>query len=283
MRTSPMLTVLQRRRAQSGRRLRRGVYLLPSLFTLGNLFCGYACIVQATRGAFEQAAMLIGFAVVLDMLDGRVARMTGTSSEFGVQFDSLADVVSFGIAPAVLAFQWGLSEFGQAGWAAGFIYVAAAAIRLARFNLQTAAQNTDKRYFVGMPSPPAAGVPASTVFAYPYGLEDWHALLALPMVLVPAFLMVSTIRYRSFKTFDLGVRRSYRNLLLIALLMAAVATRPEITLVVFAYGYLASGLVGLAWGRLVRRDARPEPKADTAVNDGTTDASHPPSAGQGVG
>jgi CDP-diacylglycerol--serine O-phosphatidyltransferase len=210
------------------------------------------------RGAFEQAALFIGVAVVLDMLDGRVARMTGTSSEFGVQFDSLADVVSFGLAPAVLAFQWGLSEFGQAGWAAGFIYVAAAAIRLARFNIQTTSQNTDKRYFVGMPSPPAAGVPASTVFAYPYGLESWHALLALPMVLVPAFLMVSTIRYRSFKTFDLGVRRSYRNLLLIALLMAAVATQPKVTLVVFAYLYLASGLIGFVWGRVVRRDAKPE-------------------------
>ena len=280
MRTSPMLTVLQRRRAQSGKRLRRGVYLLPSLFTLGNLFCGYACIVHAMRGAFEHAAMFIGFAIVLDMLDGRVARMTGTASEFGVQFDSLADVVSFGLAPAVLAFQWGLSAFGQAGWAAGFIYVAAAAIRLARFNIQTTAPNLDKRYFVGMPSPPAAGVPASTVFAYPYGLEDWHALLALPIVLVPAFLMVSTIRYRSFKTFDLRVRRSYRNLLVIALLMAAVATQPKITLVVFAYGYLVSGLAGLAWGRLVRRDPRHEPKIESATTD-SADADHQPSSGHG--
>ena len=159
------------------------------------------------------------------MLDGRVARMTGTTSAFGVEFDSLADVISFGMAPAILAFAWGLQPFGRLGWAAGFIFVSAAAIRLARFNIQSA-QNPDKRYFVGMPSPAAAGVPAATVFAYPYGLQDWFALLALPMVLVPAFLMVSTIRYRSFKTLDLGTRRSYRNLLLMALVIAAIATHP---------------------------------------------------------
>jgi CDP-diacylglycerol--serine O-phosphatidyltransferase len=237
-------------------RMRRGAYLLPSLLTLGNLFCGYACIVFTLRQNFEQAAALIGIAVVLDMLDGRVARMTGTSSAFGVEFDSLADVVSFGLAPAVLSFAWGLHEFGQAGWAAGFLFVAAAAIRLARFNIQTSAPGTDKRFFVGMPSPAAAGVPAATVYAYPYGLLGWkYAALALPMVLVPAFLMVSTIRYRSFKSFDLGTRRSYRGLLLMALVIAAIATHPQITLVVVAYGYLASGLIGWAWGRL--RSGRP--------------------------
>ena len=245
-----MLTVLRRRPRQT-RRFRRGVYLLPSLFTMANMFCGYCCVVYAMRGAFALAALFIGFAFVLDMLDGRVARLTGTTSAFGVEFDSLADVISFGMAPAILAFTWGLQPFGRLGWAAGFLYVSAAAIRLARFNIQS--PNQDKRFFVGMPSPAAAGVPAATVFAYPYGLQEWWSVLALPMVLVPAFLMVSTIRYRSFKTFDLGTRRSYRNLILIAVVMAAIATHPEITLVTMAYMYLLSGLIGHVWGRLRRR------------------------------
>ena len=131
------------------------------------MFCGYACIVYAMRGDLETAAPFIGFAIVLDTLDGRIARLTGTTSAFGVEFDSLADVISFGLAPAVLAFAWGLSELGRLGWAAGFIYVSAAAMRLARFNIQTATQ-VDKRYFVGMPTPPAAGVVAATVYAWPY-------------------------------------------------------------------------------------------------------------------
>jgi CDP-diacylglycerol--serine O-phosphatidyltransferase len=264
-----MLTVLRNRQSRSARRLRRGAYLLPSLFTLGNMFCGYACVVYALRENYAQAAMYIGFAFVLDMLDGRVARMTGTSSAFGVQFDSLADVISFGIAPAILAFAWGLSPFQRLGWAAGFIYVSATAIRLARFNVQST-QNPDKRYFVGMPSPAAAGVTGATVFAYPYGLQDWYALLALPMVLLPAFLMVSTIRYRSFKTLDLGTRRSYRNLLVMALVIAAIATHPQITLAAFAYTYLASGLIGLAWGKL-----HPRPATEPVASEVSTSPLHP--------
>src|SRR5437763_13742488 len=184
------------RRANDRRRprLRRGVSLLPSLFTMGNMFCGYACIVYAMRGDFDTAAPFIGFAVVLDMLDGRIARLTGTSSAFGVEFDSLADVISFGVAPAMLSFAWALQPLGRLGWAAGFLFVAAAAMRLARFNIQSAAGG-DKRYFVGMPSPAAAAIPASTVYAYPWGLYDYRAALpALAMVLIPAVLMVSTIR-----------------------------------------------------------------------------------------
>jgi CDP-diacylglycerol---serine O-phosphatidyltransferase len=258
-------------------RMRRGAYLLPSLLTLGNLGCGYACIVFALRNDFDQAAMLIGIAVVLDMLDGRVARLTGTSSAFGVEFDSMADVVSFGIAPAVLCFAWGLQQFGQAGWAAGFLFLAGAAIRLARFNIQTNLPGTDKRFFVGMPSPAAAGVPAATVFAYPDFTVGWpYNLLALPMVLVPAFLMVSTVRYRSFKSLDLGTRRSYRGLLLMALVIAAIATHPQATLLVVAYGYLASGLIGWAWARLRSgRSLDPAP-GPAAVDAAAVPATEPP-------
>jgi len=252
------LNPLQRR--SSRRDARRGVYLLPSLFTVANMFCGYACIVYATRGDYETAAPFIGLAVVLDMLDGRIARLTGSTSAFGVEFDSLADVISFGVAPAILAFSWGLTEFGRLGWAAGFIFVSAAAIRLARFNIQSTAA-TDKRYFAGMPSPAAAAVPAATVFAYPYGLQGWYALLALPMVLVPAFLMVSTIRYRSFKTLDLKSPRSYRNLIFMALVLASITAHPQVTLVVLAYAYLLSAFIELAIARMRRRGDTDSPQA----------------------
>ena len=236
------------------RRPRRGISVLPSLCTLANLFCGYACVVYAMRGEFATAAPLIGIAVVLDMLDGRIARMTGTASEFGVQFDSMADVVSFGMAPATLAFAWGLSPLGRLGWAAAFLFVAAAALRLARFNVQTA--SVDKRYFVGMPSPAAAGVVAATVFAYPAGFSEPH--FAAPLVLlvvVPAALMVSTIRFRSFKSVDTQSRHPFRLLILFALFMTALVTRPEEVLVVVSYGYLISPVVGA----IIARFRRPEP------------------------
>ena len=126
--------------AAGPRRKRRGMFLLPSLITVGNMFCGYACVMYAMRGDLATAAPFIGIAVVLDMMDGRIARMTGTSSEFGLQLDSLADVISFGVAPAILAFAWGLSELGRWGWAVGFLYVTACAMRLARFNVQTSTQ-----------------------------------------------------------------------------------------------------------------------------------------------
>jgi CDP-diacylglycerol--serine O-phosphatidyltransferase len=248
------------------RRFRRGVYLLPSLFTLANMFCGYACIVYAMRNEFETAAPFIGFAIVLDMLDGRIARLTRSASAFGLQFDSLADVISFGLAPAILTFNWGLSSLGRLGWAAGFIFVTAAAMRLARFNIQA---GTDKRYFVGMPSPAAAAVLASTVFAYPYPLVRYpEAILVLLVVIVPALLMVSTFRFRSFKTIDLQARRSYKVLLPFAVVLVAIATHAKITLVVLAYAYLLSAFVELAVWRLKRRGAHgaaePVPHIDEA-------------------
>jgi len=229
------------------------VFLLPSLFTVANLFCGYASVIHATRGDFDTAALLIGFAMVLDTLDGFFARLTHSSTDFGVQLDSLADVVSFGMAPAVLAFTWGLWPLRRLGWAVGFIYVAAAAMRLARFNIQTTAVS-DKRYFVGMPSPPAAAVIAATVYLYPVRLEDYRAALAaLAMVLVPALLMVSTIRFRSIKAIDMGWRRSYIGLFLAAVGIALIATQPRIALVIMAYTYLLSAFIGMASTRLRRR------------------------------
>jgi CDP-diacylglycerol--serine O-phosphatidyltransferase len=247
------------------------VSLLPSLFTMGNLFCGYACVVYAMRGEFETGAMFIGIAIVLDMLDGRIARLTGTSSDFGLQFDSLADVISFGMAPAILSFQWGLSPLGRLGWAAGFFFVAAAALRLSRFNIQSA--GGDKRYFVGRPRPPAAGSPAATVYLFPVALTDYRASLSvLAMVLVPAILMVSTIRFRSFKTIDLQVRRSYTVLILLAAGIMLIATHPKIVLVVMAYSYLASAFIEMAIVRLRHRGGQPASgEESSAVKQGQSD------------
>ena len=266
---------LRRTTGQPRQRFQRGVDILPTLFTLGNMFCGYACIVYAMRGEFETAAPFIGYSIVLDMLDGRIARMTGSASDFGVEFDSLADVISFGIAPAILSLSWGLQPLGRLGWLAGFLFLTAAAMRLARFNIQSG-MGGDKRYFVGMPSPAAAGIPAATVFAYPYALTDYRAALpVLAMVLVPAALMVSTIRFRSFKSIDLQSRRSYTVVILLAAGIALIATHPRVVLVVLAYSYLASAFVGLAISRL-RKAGRPSQDAsphavpiDPPARDGT--------------
>ncbi|MCA1560778.1 MAG: CDP-diacylglycerol--serine O-phosphatidyltransferase [Acidobacteria bacterium] len=244
---------LRRRAEDRPHRIRRGVYLLPSMFTVANLFCGYACVVYATQRDFDTAALLIGIAMVLDTLDGFVARLTKSSTAFGVELDSLADVVSFGLAPAILAFTWGLYPLGRLGWAAGFIYVTAAAMRLARFNIQTGAV-ADKRYFAGLPSPAAASVIASTVFLYPFGLQEREtALPALAMILVPAFLMVSTMRFRSVKAIDVGWRRSYLALFLVAVGLALIATHPRIALVVMSYSYVVAAFVLWAYGRLRKR------------------------------
>lgn len=256
------------------RGLRRGVFLLPSLFTVANLFCGWACVVYAMRSEFHTAAPFIGFAVVLDMLDGRIARMTGSSSAFGVEFDSMADLISFGMAPAALTFQWGLQPLGRLGWAVGFLYLAAAAVRLARFNIQHV---TDKRYFVGMPSPSAAGVPAATIFFVGDGLtERGPALLALVMLVVPALLMVSTFRFRSLKTMNLSSPVNSKVLIVVAAAIALFTTSPDVVLLVLAYGYLVSPIVEWA---ATRGSRKPAPAAGpTLVDASAAPADAPPEA-----
>ena len=251
-----MSAMLDSRRHGQDPHYRRGIYLLPSLFTIGNMFCGYASIVHAMWGEFAIAALSVGIAFVLDSLDGRIARYTNTTSAFGVEHDSLADVISFGMAPAVLAFSWGLTGLGRWGWASGFIYVAAAALRLARFNIQSTTQ-TDKRHFVGMPSPSAAGVVAATVYAWPERLAGPPAALAAVVVLlVPAFLMVSTVRFRAFGSVNFGWARSGRMpLFFFAILIVFIFTEPRFALVVLAYGYLLSALV--EWGLTRMRARRP--------------------------
>lgn len=231
--------------------LRRGAAILPTLFTIGNLFLGFSAIVQALRLNFESAAQFIVVAVIFDMLDGRIARMTGTTSEFGAQLDSLADIVSFGVAPAIIAYQWGLATLHRS-YLAAFFFVMCAAIRLARFNVQR--KVVDGRYFVGLPSPAAAGFVISIVYFRPEPLSDrLGALFTMALLVVGAFLMVSTLRYWSFKTFDLRSRRSYFAMVGIAALLALVATEPAWALLAWSVGYTLSGPVAYLIALLRRK------------------------------
>ncbi len=222
--------------------LRRGIHLVPSLFTTANILFGFLSIILATTGSLETASLLIGIAALLDALDGRVARMTGTTSAFGREFDSLADVVSFGVAPAILAWRWALSGFGRLGWAVAFLYVICCAVRLARFNIQSG--TADRRWFVGLPTPPAACVVAACVFLNPTPLDDRVLeVLTLAMVVVLSGLMVSKIRYRSFKDLDLRARRPYVWIVPVAVAFALVAAHPQLSLLVAAFVYVLSGFV----------------------------------------
>jgi CDP-diacylglycerol--serine O-phosphatidyltransferase len=203
------------------RKLRRGIYLLPTSFTTGNLCCGFYSLIESSRGHYTMAALLIIVAGVLDGLDGRIARMTGTTSEFGLEFDSMADISSFGIAPAFLAYEWALQSFHRIGWLIAFLFVACAATRLARFNIQHG--SSDKRFFAGLPSPAAAGVIASVVLAFPNPpTQLGFSVLIGVLVAATAALMVSHVRYRSFKSLDLKSPRSYLSVVAIALVFVAV-------------------------------------------------------------
>ena len=224
-------------------RLSRGLFVLPTLFTVGNLFCGYLSLWSSIRGTFELSAYHIIAAGVLDALDGRIARMTHSTSAFGEQYDSMADLVSFGVAPAVLAYSWGLADFHRLGWMVSFLFVVCGSMRLARFNIQ--AHVVDKRYFVGLPIPAAAGTVSTVVLATPERLVSkvWMGgLLGLTIIL--SYLMISTIRYRSFKDLDLRRRRPAWILPAIALFFAIIAFRPEIALASLALVFAASGPIG---------------------------------------
>jgi len=248
---------------ERGRHFRRGASILPSLFTTGNLFLGFWSIVKTLDGRFGEAAPLVGGAVVLDMLDGRIARLTNTQSEFGAQYDSLADAVSFGVAPALLAYGWALQAVPRAGWPAAFLFLACGVLRLARFNVQR--HVVDARYFVGLPIPAGAAQLAAVVFVLPDRLaERWMTVAMLALVVVVAFLMVSTFRYRSFKGFDLRRRRSYLSVLGIALLFLLVAAHPEASLLAVTTLYTVSGPLAWAVSALRRREDRPAPEPQPA-------------------
>jgi CDP-diacylglycerol---serine O-phosphatidyltransferase len=243
-------------------RFRRGASILPSLFTTGNLFLGFWSIVKVLQGDFGEAAPLIGWAIVLDMLDGRIARLTGTSSEFGAELDSLADVISFGVAPALLAYGWGFSAVPRGAWVFAFIFAAAGAIRLARFNVQRHA--VDGRYFIGLPIPMAAAPIAALVHFRPEPLGlPLQGFAAVAMVISLATLMVSTLRYPSFKNVDLRRRRSYISVLGIALGMAVLFLHREILLLGLAATYALWGPAAYAASLVSRRRGNPPPPVPT--------------------
>ena len=222
---------------------RRGIYLLPNLLTTAALLGGFYAIVFAFGGRFEAAAMAIFVAMAFDWADGRIARVTGTESAFGAQYDSLADMVAFGIAPVVLAATWSLESFGKAGWLAGFCYTAATALRLARFNTQAGV--ADKRYFQGLPCPAAAAVVAGLVWV---GVDrgvsgESLGLETFAVVILTSVLMVSNVRFRSFKEVDLRERIHFVTVLVVVLGFALVATDPALLLFVGFGLYALSGPV----------------------------------------
>lgn len=225
-----------------GQRRRRGIYLLPNLFTTAALFTGFYAIVAAIDNRFEQAAIAIFIAMLLDGIDGRVARMTNTESDFGAQYDSLSDMISFGIGPALVMYGWALSEMGKLGWLVAFIYTAGAALRLARFNTQVGI--ADKAYFQGLPSPAAAGIVAGMVWAGetlipPSQLVD---KVAMGLTIWAGVLMVSNVRYFSFKTINWKGKVPFVVLLLFVLVMVMVSTNPPLMLFLVFVIYSVSGI-----------------------------------------
>ncbi len=222
------------------KRTRNRIPVLPSLLTTGNLFCGFFALVSAIEGQFIRAAVAILVAMIFDILDGRIARYTGTTSRFGLEYDSLCDLVSFGVAPAILVYTFALKPYGRYGWLAAFLYVATAALRLAKFNIQN---SKEKAYFSGLPSPGAAGLVASTIlFTLWLGLSyPVRHVAILAMVYIISYLMVSGIPYFSFKKLDFAERHPFYSLVIFVLMLTVAAAEPQ--LILFC-GFLAYALSG---------------------------------------
>ena len=249
-------------------RMRKGVYILPNLFTTGNLFCGFWAIISVFQEKFFFAAIAILLACVFDVLDGKVARLSGATSKFGVQYDSLSDLVSFGVAPAFLAYSWALRPYGRFGWLAAFLFVVCGALRLARFNVMSASGET--KYFKGLPIPAAASMIALTILLYLRLIETgWvKDIVILVMIYVLAFLMVSGIRYISFKELNLAKRKPFRIFMFIVLSMIVIVMEPVLVLFGFVFAYILSGPVSmiLAWHKKrVLRKMEPVQEEDLVV------------------
>jgi CDP-diacylglycerol--serine O-phosphatidyltransferase len=248
----------RRRKPKKPGELKRGIYILPNLFTTGNLFCGFFAIAAAVNSKFKTAAVAILVSCLFDILDGKVARLTNSQSRFGVEYDSLADLVAFGVAPAMVMYLWALQPFGRLGWVAAFLFVACGALRLARFNVQV--NSIPKKHFVGLPIPGAACMVATTVLFLHHLGESGptkHFLL-LAMTYLLGFLMVSTMPYNSFKEIDRLQRMPFRSLFLAVLLLSVVAAQPAVMLFTLMALYLVSGPVEYLWRLGKRRSQLPE-------------------------
>ncbi len=223
---------------------RRGIYLLPNLFTTAGLFAGFYGIVSGMNSQFEAAAIAIFIAMVMDGLDGRIARLTNTQSDFGVEYDSLSDMISFGLAPSLIMYQWALSGMGKLGWLAAFVYTASTALRLARFNTQ--AGSDDKQFFQGLPSPAAAALLAGMIWlgeTQTFVDVTNLTILAFPVTVVAGILMVSNIRFYSLKQIDFKGRIPFVGILLLVLLFVFSASEPPLVLFSIALVYAISGPV----------------------------------------
>lgn len=233
---------------------RRGIYLLPNLFTTAALFSGFYAIVQAMNGRFEQSAVAIFIAMVLDGLDGRVARLTHTQSEFGAQYDSLSDMVSFGAAPALVMYEWALKDMDKLGWMAAFVYCAGAALRLARFNVNL--DVVDKRYFQGIPSPAAAALLAGLVWVFDdLGIDRdvWLSVIAWVVTMYAGITMVTNVPFYSFKDFNLKKAVPFWVMLALVAGLAVVSLKPSVVLFLAVFAYGVSGYVLWFMGTRVRR------------------------------
>ncbi len=231
----------RKRRRKRERRRFRGVFLIPNLITTGSLFAGFYAIAAAMDGRFHAAAWAIFIALVLDGLDGRIARLTKTTSGFGVQYDSLADLVSFGVAPALLVYLWALKPYQQFGWVAAFLFVVCGALRLARFNVQQG--SFDPRYFNGLPIP-AAAMQIATAVAFYYEIGEWAPekhIYILVMIYVLSFLMVSNVKYISFKKVELFRRHPFHTLVGLVLIFVVIAAAPNFMGFLVMVVYVASG------------------------------------------
>jgi CDP-diacylglycerol---serine O-phosphatidyltransferase len=248
-----MVDIKQERALAKNRIRRRGIYLIPNLLTTAALFAGFYAIVQAMNGRFDRAAIAVFTAMVLDGLDGRVARLTKTQSAFGAEYDSLSDMVSFGAAPALIIYDWALRGMGNFGWTAAFIYVAGAALRLARFN--TMLEVADKRYFQGLPSPSAAALVAGFVWIVDDYAIDPESVrwAAWAVTLFAGLTMVSNLKYYSFKTINLRRSVPFAVVLLIVLAIVLVSYQPSVVPFAGFVVYAISGYVWSAWLALKRR------------------------------
>ncbi len=255
-------------------KMKKGIYILPNLFTTGNLFCGFWAIISVFQEKFEYAAYAILLASVFDVLDGIVARLSGATSKFGVQYDSLADLVSFGVAPALLAFSWALRPYGKFGWLAAFLFVACGALRLARYNVLAASGAGETKYFRGLPIPAAAWMIAVTILLYfelieTGGVKD---IIILVMIYTLAFLMVSNIRYFSLKELGLAKRKPLSSFVfvLLSLIVVAIviAMAPALVLFCSALFYVFSGPARMVWAwhkKRVLRRTEPIPEEDLVI------------------
>ena len=254
--------------------LRKGVFILPNLLTTGGLFCGFYSIIASLRGDFLLAAVAIMAANVFDVLDGRIARLTKTTSRFGIEYDSLCDLVAFGVAPGILVYRWALEPWGTVGWLAASLYVTSGALRLARFNVLY--DTGPKRHFLGLPIPAAAEVIASTVMLYYFFGGDgptYRHMIVLVMVYALAALMVSNVQYFSFKDIEIHRRQPFWVLLAGILVLKLLIAEPQIVLFTGFFLYAASGPARSAW-RGIRRALRARGVTDSLTN---------PRASSGVG